>query len=80
MSKGQSLSVKVARQQIVDETVIAAVGRGRPVEVRTVGALVHVVILNSRRALAVASILNRARKAALSAETQAPRSDEPTKI
>lgn len=64
----------------VKPTVIAAVGRGRPVVVRTVSALVHLQILSSRRAEAVASILRRAQKAALSAETQAPRSEEPTKI
>lgn len=56
------------------KTVIAAVGTGVPVEVRTVGALVHVVLLSSRRALAVASILNRARKAALLTASQAPHS------
>jgi hypothetical protein len=47
------------------------------VEVHTVSALVHLAILNSRRAKAVAGILNRAKATAASLiETQAPRSNE----
>lgn len=66
-----------ARQIIVDETVTATVGLGQPVEVRTVSALVHLAILNSRRGKAVADILSRAKAmAATSIPTQAPRSEK----
>ena len=77
MNKGKSLSEKVARQVIVGETVIAAVGRGRPVEVHTVSALVHLTILHARRAQAVATILRRAN--AQLTRTQEPRSSEAPK-
>jgi hypothetical protein len=53
--------------------VTAAVGLGRPVEVHTVSALVHLTILRARRAQAVATILRRAN--ARLTPTPAPRSD-----
>lgn len=74
MSKKKFLSAFPAAPVTESRTVIAAAGIGRPVEVRTVSALVHLQILNSRRALAVASILRRV-QAARSVQIPVPRSD-----
>ncbi len=54
--KGQSLSAKVAKQKIVDEPVTVTVGRGRPVGVHTVSAVVHLTIMHARRAQLVAGM------------------------
>lgn len=62
-----------AKPEAVAKPVTATAGLGQLVEVRTVSALVHLTILNARRARAVADILRRAKQ--LSTETQAPRSE-----
>lgn len=77
MSRAKFLSAFPAAPSTANRTVIAAAGLGQPVEVRTVSALVHLTILNARRAQAVANILSRARRSLT--EIQEPRSSEAAK-
>lgn len=60
MSKGKSLSAKVAAKSIEDKTVTAQVGLGQPRAVHTASDHVRATLLVTRRALAVATILHRA--------------------
>jgi hypothetical protein len=77
VSKEKFLSAFPAAPNTVNKTVIAAAGLGPLVEVRTVSALVHLTILNARRAQAVANILSRARLQLT--KTPEPRSSETAK-
>lgn len=64
-----------AAPDTASKTVTATAGIGPSVEVRTVSALVHLTILNARRAKAVADILRRAKAGTLTQKPE-PRSNE----